>query len=179
MINDTHKACSLQIKVIALIFSFLHHWLIYTTIPINKVKFLLFPLSIIPVRMLTGDTEVAYIRGPSVAEIIAYWIRSAVYNTERREKQTFMFKHQKTYTGILLLYTHSHSLINNHTVTPKRQQSNATVQKSKKYLKIYNYYLQLKYTVYSYYRYSVWSDQNVQQYVQINFICLEHYKYNK
>lgn len=60
-----------------------------------------------------------------------------------------------------------------------RQQSNTTVQKSKKYLKIYNYYLQLKYTVYSYYRYLVWSDQNVQQYVQINFICLEHYKYNK
>lgn len=66
-----------------------------------------------------------------------------------------MFKHHKTYTFILLPYTHSHSLINNHMVTPKRQQSNATVQKSKKYLKIYNYYLQLKYTVYSYYRYSV------------------------
>lgn len=147
-------------------------WCVHATIPLNEAKILL----VIPVRTRTADTDASqgWLEPTGLAQqrttLRGEINKHTHLNTEKPTGVYFKFTHT---------LTHSHSLTNNLTVTTTRQQSNATVQRSKKYLKIYNYYLQVKYTVFSYYRYSVWFAQNIQQYVHINFISLEHYKYNK
>lgn len=116
-------------------------------------------------------------------------------HTGEEEKQ-YTFKHQtkqnKNPTGTIayprnLTHTHSHTLsrsaaimktTTHHQHEEQKDIVNVTVQKSKKYLKIYSYYLQLKY-IYSDYRHSVcWFFFIIRIYIHMYSLnCLKYYKY--